>query len=202
MLKKLTSIFILITLYGCQGDFSHKTPIHPNPNMDNQKRYNPQAESTFFEDGRAMRIPPAGTVSRGNLKEDSYFHTGMINNFHGDKLPIPLTRELLERGKNRFNIYCSMCHGAAGFGDGIIVNRGIIPPPSFHDQRLLALPIGHFFHVMTYGIRTMPSYAVQIPPEDRWAIAAYIRALQLSQRGRLNQIPEDIRASKGWGGFR
>lgn len=195
---KTSFIISAAFLISCQGDFSHEPPIHPNPNMDNQKRYNPQSENLFFKDHRAMRIAPSGTISRGNLKEDTYFYTGMINNQHGDKLPMPLTRELLERGQSRFNIYCSVCHGAAGFGDSIMVTKGLIPPPSYHDPRLLGSPIGHFFHVMTNGIRTMPSYSAQIPAQDRWAIAAYIRALQWSQLGELEQIPEDIRALNGW----
>ncbi|HLB58960.1 MAG TPA: cytochrome c, partial [Bdellovibrionota bacterium] len=182
----------------CQGDISHKPPIRFNRNMENQRRYEPQTKNSFFEDQRAMRPLVPGTIPRGGLKENDHLYKGVVNGTYAATLPMPLTKPLLQRGQARYNIYCTPCHGGAGFGDGIIISRGFIPPPSLHDERLISQPVGYFFFVMGNGIRTMPSYRSQIPVEDRWAIAAYVRALQLSRRASISQVPGDVAASKGW----
>ncbi|MDQ6912834.1 MAG: cytochrome c [Verrucomicrobiota bacterium] len=149
--------------------------------MVDQQHLKPLAEENFFADGRGSRVPPPHTVARGQLHADEQFYTGKIGEKLAATLPMSVTRELLSRGQQRFDIYCAVCHGRSGDGNGMIVQRGFPQPPSLHEQRLLGAPVGHFFDVMTNGYGVMYSYASRVSPEDRWAIAAYIRALQLSQ---------------------
>ena len=149
--------------------------------MHVQPKILPLRPSDFYADGRGSRIPPEGTVARGQLREDTYLHTGMINGKPADMMPFPATREVLERGRERFNIYCSPCHSELGDGNGMIVQRGFRRPPSFYEPRLRQVPLGHFFDVMTNGFGAMPDYAAQVNTRDRWAIAAYVRALQSTQ---------------------
>ena len=160
--------------------------------MANQPRYEPLEESDFFANDMASRPLVPGTVARGELKEDIAFQTG--KNESGEfiaQVPLELSREMLERGQNRFNIYCTPCHSRTGDGDGMVVQRGFKRPPSFHIERLREAPSGHFFEVMTKGFASMPSYAVQLEPRDRWAIVAYIRVLQRSQHAKLEDVPQD-----------
>jgi mono/diheme cytochrome c family protein len=157
--------------------------------MQNQPRFKPLRQSDFFEDGRASRPLVAGTVARGDLREDTYFYTGMMGNKVGDVMPFPVTQEVLERGRQRYNIYCAPCHSETGDGNGMIVQRGYRRPPSYHTDRLRTAPLGHFFDVMTNGFGAMPDYAAQITPRDRWNIVAYIRALQLSQNAPASLVP-------------
>jgi mono/diheme cytochrome c family protein len=161
--------------------------------MAEQPRYDPLEPSAFFTDGRSARPPVEGTVPRGYLRLDEHLYGGTVASVPADRLPVPLTRQLLVRGQERYDIYCSPCHDRVGNGQGMIVRRGFSPPPSFHDERLRLAPIGHFFIVMTEGYGTMPDYAAQVPPHDRWAIAAYIRALQLSQHATLAELSEEER---------
>lgn len=186
----VTGLFIVSV--GCRYD------------MQDQPRYKAYKKSDFFADKRASRDLPEGTVARGNLREDKAFYTGkkenadpnvqvqtttnaqgntLVSSFPNDieKMPVPLTKELVERGQERYNVYCTVCHGPLGKGDGMVVRRGFPQPPTYHDDRLRNAPDGHFFDVMTVGWGKMNSYAQQISPADRWAIVAYIRALQLSQ---------------------
>jgi len=164
--------------------------------MFNQPKVKPLASSDFFEDGQGARLPVAGTVARGQLREDRLFQTGIDagGRFVSD-LPVPLTRTLLRRGRERFDIFCSPCHSRVGDGRGMIVQRGFKAPPSFHIDRLRRQPVGYLFDVMTNGFGQMSSYAAQVPPDDRWAVAAYIRALQLSQHAPLSEIPAADRAA-------
>ncbi len=159
--------------------------------MVDQPRLKPLAESRFFADGSGARVPPAHTVARGQLRDDDAFHTGLIDGHLVAELPVPLSAELLARGRERFNIYCAVCHGRTGEADGMIVQRGFPKPPTLHETRLREAPIGHFFDVMTNGFGVMYPYAARVTPQDRWAIAAYIRALQLSQHA----TPEDADAA-------
>jgi mono/diheme cytochrome c family protein len=159
----------MLGLAGCRQD------------MHNQPKFYPQRGTDFYADGRSVRPQVAGTVARGQEDAGSYFRTGMVNGAEGDGLPLPLTAELVERGQERFNIYCTACHSRVGNGKGMIVMRGFFPAGNLHTERLRTAPLGHFFNVITNGYGTMPEYSAQITPEDRWAIAAYIRALQLSQ---------------------
>jgi mono/diheme cytochrome c family protein len=150
---------------------------------------NPLAKSDFFPDQRSARLPVAGTVARGNLQADTYFYTGKIGDTPGDFMPFPVNQEVLARGRERFNIYCSPCHSRLGDGNGIIPQRGFRRPPSYHIERLRKAPLGYFFDVMTNGFGAMPDYSSQIQPRDRWAIVAYIRALQLSQDASKAEVP-------------
>lgn len=149
--------------------------------MHIQPYYRPLAKSDFFADGRSARNPVEGTVARGDLRDDTYLYTGKIGNELGDYMPFPVTPEVMARGQNRFNVYCTPCHGRVGDGNGFIPSRGLKHPPSYHIDRLRKVPLAYFFDVMTNGFGVMQDYSAQIPTRDRWAIAAYIRALQLSQ---------------------
>jgi mono/diheme cytochrome c family protein len=149
--------------------------------MHNQPRYKPLAATDFFGDGRSERPTIEDTVARGQLHTDEARYTGKINGKDIDYFPIAITRADVLRGQERFNIYCSPCHGRLGDGQGMIVRRGLRQPPSYHDPRLVNAPIGHFFDVMTNGYGAMYSYASRVPVDDRWRIASYIRALELSQ---------------------
>ncbi len=157
--------------------------------MHIQPYYRPLAKSDFFADNRSARLPVEGTVARGELKEDSYFYTGKTGGGVGNYMPFPVTEQVLERGRDRFNIYCTPCHGRVGDGNGFIPSRGFRKPPSYHIDRLRAAPIGYFFDVMTNGFGVMPDYSAQVAPRDRWCIAAYIKALQLSQNATASDIP-------------
>ena len=158
--------------------------------MHMQPRQNPLSRSDFFADQRSERPPVEGTVARGQLQADTYFYTGKIGDNPGDVMPFPVTREVLERGRERFNIFCAPCHSRLGDGNGMVPSRGFPrKPPSYHIPRLQKAPLGYFFDVMTNGFGIMPDYASQIPPQDRWDIVAYIRALQLSQNATMADVP-------------
>ena len=183
------SLLPLLLLAGCRQD------------MHDQPKYIPLRPSTFFADGRSARPIPEGTVARGHLNDDIAFYTGkgpdgkVVNEF-----PFPVTKEKILRGEQRFNIYCTPCHDRTGSGNGMVVRRGYRRPPTYHSDRLRQMPNGHFFDVITNGFGAMPDYAAQIPPDDRWAIVAYIRALQLSQQASINEVPAEARGQLGPGG--
>jgi mono/diheme cytochrome c family protein len=159
--------------------------------MGDQPRLKPLARSTFYPDGRASRPLVEDTVARGSLTRDELLETGKLNGAIADVFPFPVTAAILDRGQERFDIFCSVCHGRTGEGDGMVVQRGFKRPPSFHVDRLRQAPAGHFFDVMTNGFGAMYDYRGRISPEDRWAIVAYIRALQLSQRATLTDVPAE-----------
>jgi hypothetical protein len=161
--------------------------------MADQPRYDPLQKSDFFADQRSARPAVEGTVARGGLDADEHFYTGKIGGKPAAELPFALTREILARGRQRFDIFCSPCHDRLGNGQGMIVRRGYRAPPSYHIDRLREAPVGHFFEVATRGFGAMPDYAEQIPPEDRWAIAGYIRALQLSRRAPIAALTDEER---------
>jgi cytochrome c553 len=168
----------ITSLFGCRLD------------MHIQPKYLPYEPTSFFADGRSERQPVPGTVARGQLRLDELFYTGRENGVVANKFPFPITRADLDRGRERFNIYCTPCHDYTGSGRGMIVQRGFPQPPSYHIQRLRDAPVGHFFEVMTDGFGAMYSYAARVDPADRWRIAAYIRVLQLSQNATAQDIPE------------
>jgi len=170
-LRIVLGLVALTILVGCRND------------MHDQPRFKPLAQSDFYADLRSSRAPVEGTVARGDLREDSYFYTGKIGANPGDYMPaeVPVNEETLKRGRERFNIYCAPCHSRVGDGNGMLPQRGYRHPPSYHQDRLRKAPLGYFFDVITNGFGAMPDYASQIPPDDRWKIVAYIRALQLSQ---------------------
>jgi mono/diheme cytochrome c family protein len=162
--------------------------------MHDQPRFKPLARNAFFADQRSARPLPAGTVARGQLREDEALYTGKVDGAFVEELPVPLTPALLEKGRVRFESFCAPCHGRTGRGDGMVVQRGFKQPPSYHLERLRATPVGYFYDVITNGFGAMSDYAAQVPVEDRWAIAAYVRALQLSQNARLADVPAEKRA--------
>jgi len=176
------ALALLLALAGCRQD------------MHDQPKFIPLRPSNFFADGRSARPLPEGTVARGHLNEDARFFTGktpdgkLVTEF-----PMPVTRELVQRGQERFNIYCTPCHSRLGDGNGMVVQRGYRHPPSYHIDRLRQAPVGHFFDVITSGFGAMPDYASQIPPADRWAIVSYVRALQLSQYASINDVSAEAR---------
>lgn len=157
--------------------------------MGTQPAYDPYVPSDFFPDGMSARPLVAGTVARGTLREDAHLYTGKVNNQLVNSFPFPVTEQVLDRGEERFNIYCSMCHGMNGTGDGMIVRRGYRQPPSFHTVDLRARKAGHLFDVITNGFGAMPAYGTMIPVEDRWAIVAYVRVLQLSRTATVADVP-------------
>lgn len=193
-LKTILSLLIimLVGMSCLRGQPSEKTPIHLNPNMDDQNRYDPQERSKFFADGSAMRVPEEGTIARGELREDDAYYKGtdaageFINT-----IPVRVDRALMSRGQERYNIYCAPCHSLAGDGKGIVPKRGFLPPPSFHDEKVRAFSDGYIYSVISNGVRNMPAYKKQIPVNDRWAIVAYVRALQRTQNATANDVPED-----------
>lgn len=162
--------------------------------MHVQPKYKSFEPSSFFDDGRSERPAVPGTVARGQLHLDELLYTGKVNGVVANIFPFPITRKDLERGRERYNVFCTPCHDYAGTGQGMIVQRGFPPPPSYHIQRLHDAPVGHFFDVMTNGYGTMYSYADRIPVKDRWRIVAYIRALQLSQETKLADLPGEDRS--------
>jgi len=158
--------------------------------MHNQPKFIPQRGTDFFADGRSVRPQVEHTVARGQLREDQYFYTGLLNGKEQDALPFPATMQVLERGQERFNIYCTPCHSRVGNGAGMIVQRGYKPAGNYHDAKRLAQPLSHYFYVMSNGYGAMPDYSAQLTPADRWAVAAYIRALQLSQNAKASDVPQ------------
>jgi len=161
--------------------------------MHNQPKYVPYRSSEFFRDGLSERQPIAGTVARGELHENGYFYSGKVGTKEGDQFPFPITQAVMERGHERFDIYCSPCHSRVGDGNGMIVKRGYRQAANLHQSRYLNQPVGHYYDVISHGWGAMPEYASQIEPADRWAIAAYIRALQYAQAGSMADVPADQR---------
>jgi hypothetical protein len=158
--------------------------------MHIQPKYLPYEPTDFFADGRSERPPVPGTVARGQLRTDELLYTGKENGVVANEFPFPITRADLERGRERYNIYCTPCHDYTGTGNGMIVQRGFPHPPSYHIDRLRQAPVGHFFEVMTDGFGAMYSYAARVSPEDRWRIAAYIRVLQASRNANVQDVPD------------
>jgi mono/diheme cytochrome c family protein len=173
----------LLVAAGCRQD------------MHDQPKLKPYRSSQFFANGSGFQEFPAHTVARGTLQEDPLYSTGKLaDGSPATELPMPMTRALMLRGQERYNIFCSPCHGRLGDGRGMVVQRGYKQPTSYHDERLRQAPVGYFFDVMTNGFGVMSSYAPQVPVADRWAIAAYIRALQLSQHADAATLTAEQRA--------
>jgi mono/diheme cytochrome c family protein len=180
MMRTITAgsaLAAMLVLAGCRQD------------MHNQPKFIPQRGTTFFADGRSARPQVEDTVARSQGNVGDYFHTGLIEGKEGDGLPMQLTPAVLERGQERYNIYCTPCHSRVGNGNGMIVQRGYKPAGNFHTDRLRSAPLGHFFAVITNGYGAMPDYSAQLTPADRWAVAAYIRVLQLSQDAKPGDVP-------------
>lgn len=182
---KLLVVAAMVLLAGCRRD------------MQDQPRYEPLQKSNFFADGRSARPLVAGTIPYGELHEDEAFYEGTQGGTFLTAIPIPVTRDVLLRGEERYEIYCTPCHGSTGYGDGMIARRGFRAPPSLHSARSRALPAGYIFGVITNGYGAMPNYDIQIPVRDRWAIIAYVRALQFSRNATLADVPAEDRAQLG-----
>ncbi|MGM0577296.1 MAG: c-type cytochrome [Myxococcota bacterium] len=209
----LAASLAVVALLGCRGTTSAEPPVHLNPNMDWQQYVEAQERNNFFADERGMRPPVEGTVARASvepteddehLAADDHLYRGRDGEAeeglpHGrlvDDLPdqIELDEALVERGRERYNVFCAPCHSESGDGDGIVAERGLqVEPTSYHSDELRAMPLGYFFDVITHGVRTMEPYAAQIPVEDRWAIAVWVRALQVSHAVPEAQVPADQR---------
>lgn len=162
--------------------------------MQDQPKYKPLGESKFFPDGRMARPIPAGTIARDELNDTDSFHTGQGNGTFLDTIPVPVTAALLHRGRDRFDIFCSPCHGRLGDGNGMVAQRGVRAPANLHTDRLRSVPPGYIYQVIANGYGAMGDYADQIPTGDRWAIVAYVRALQLSRNATLTDISSNDRA--------
>jgi len=171
----------LLSVAGCRQD------------MHNQPKFIPLRESDFFADHRSERPLVEGTVARGDVEGDELLYTGKLNGQDSTFYPFPVTWDVMRRGQERFNIFCSPCHGRTANGDGMVVRRGFRAPPSLHVDRLREAPAGHFFDVITNGFGAMPDYKDQVPVRDRWAIIAYIRALQASTAGNVADVPPERR---------
>jgi hypothetical protein len=172
----------ILALTGCRQD------------MHDQPRYKPLAATAFFGDGRSARPEVEGTVARGRLRLDQARYTGKMDDEEVNYFPFEIARADLERGQQRYDIYCSPCHSRIGDGNGMVVRRGFRQAASYHTEKLIKAPVGHFFDVITNGFGAMPSYASRVEPDDRWRIAAYIRALQLSQDAPLSAVPADMQS--------
>jgi cytochrome c553 len=166
--------------------------------MHDQPKYIPLRPSEFFLDGRSARPLVEGTIARGHLNDDTAYYTGKgADGKPVAEFPFPVTKEVLLRGQQRYNVYCTPCHDRTGNGNGMIVRRGYRRPPTYNSDRLREQPNGYFYDVITNGFGAMPDYAAQIQPQDRWAIVAYIRALQLSQQASINDVPAEARGQIG-----
>ena len=172
---------VLLFVSGCRQD------------MHNQPKYVPYRSSEFFQDGLSERQQVVNTVARGELHEDAYLYSGKVGAKEGDRFPFPITQAVMERGRERYDIYCSPCHSRVGDGNGMIVKRGYRQAANFHDQKYATQTVGHYYDVISHGSGAMPDYAAQIEPADRWAVAAYIRALQYAQNGTMADVPADQR---------
>ena len=176
-------LFVAAVLCGCRQD------------MHDQPKYIPLRPSDFFTDGRSARPLVEGTVARGHLNDDAAFYTGKgLDNKPLNTFPFPITKDVILRGQQRYNIYCTPCHDRTGSGNGMVVRRGYRRPPTYHSDRLRQIPNGYVYDVITNGFGAMSDYASQIEARDRWAIVAYIRALQLSQQASINDVPAEARA--------
>ena len=192
-LKFLLTVLIGIFVGCSQERPSKNPPIHLNPNMDDQPKYEAMEESKFFKDKSSMRMPVPGTIARGRLNENSeYFLGKKADGTFVEKMPVSISLPLLRRGQKRYEIYCTPCHGGTGAGQGIVIKKGFLAPQSYHIDRLRNIEDGYIYDVISNGIRNMPSYGYQVPVADRWAIVAYVRALQRSQNATINDIPEDV----------
>lgn len=195
-----------LALAGCEGETFTQPPIHLQQNMDFQKKFEAQEENPFYENRRAMRQAPEHTIAQGHLKTDEHLYEGKIEGEWTTALPprdehgatIEVSEAWLERGQDRFGIYCSPCHGFTGVGNGLVIQRGMVKPTSLYDERLQGMGVGYFFHVVTNGKNNMMPYKAQIPVRDRWAIASYVRVLQRSRAASLDQIPEAEAKARGW----
>lgn len=191
----LSALFAAAALAGCRGQPSKDPPIHLFGDMDWQEKYQPQEMNPFFQDKRAMRPLVEGTVAQGQLLEDDTFYRGKVGNNYVAVAPGETNEGRLRRGQERFNIYCSPCHDRTGSGKGMVVQRGFPPPVDLASDRVIGMPDGEIFNVISHGVRNMPSYGAQIPESDRWAIVTWVRVIQRSQHATIDDVPAEFRGN-------
>lgn len=194
-MKRWCLSLLVLLAAGCRGQASSDPPVHLFGDMDWQPKFQAEEENPFFEDRRAMRPLVPGTVPVGSLDESESFRTGKDGETFLAVAPVKVDEAVLRRGQDRFNIYCAPCHDQSGSGQGMVVKRGYPPPIDLSSERARGLPDGEIFDVITNGVRNMPSYRKQIPPQDRWAIVTWVRVLQRSQHGSLDDVPADQRGN-------
>lgn len=198
--SRLMFIVLALVLSSCRGETSTKPPVHPNLNMDYSVSFKPQEKNAFYDDGRSMRLPVEGTVAKGQTRLDTAYYEGKTSTgAYITTIPVEVTREMVLRGQDRYEVFCTPCHGGTGAGDGLVISRGYVPPQTYHQDRLRDVEDGYIYEVIANGIRNMPAYRRQIPTDDRWAIVAYVRALQRSQFANRTEVArmisdEDLRA--------
>ena len=191
LLLVVVSVVGVVSAVACRQD------------MHDQPKYRPLQPSSFFEDGTSARLPVPGTVARGHLRDDPVLYTGVSGRteagapVYADLFPFPISRQDLDRGQQRYDVFCSVCHDRLGTGNGMVVRRGFPRAATLHDERLRDAPVGYLFDVISNGFGAMPQYSAQIPPQDRWKIVAYVRALQLSQNATVDDVPPDDRDELG-----
>jgi hypothetical protein len=193
-LSILFIVTFVVAVAGFRGCTFTKPPIQIIPDMDQQPRGNPQGESHFFPDGREARMPVPGVTPRGSMTDDEYFDTGRMNDRWGNGIPMELDMEHMLRGQERYEIYCSVCHGSVGAGNGIVTHYGVVGVASFQSKRLQEMPDGQLYDVITNGKGLMQPYASKLLPQDRWAVVAYVRALQRSQNAATSDVPASQQA--------
>lgn len=184
-------VLAVMLVAGKRGDISRNPPMELFPDMDRQAKLRPQTVDSFFTDGLSSRLPVPGTVARGTHYENSPFNTGKIPGTTNwvELLPTPVTETLLARGQDRYTINCSVCHGALGDGKGITSKYGMLTTANLHDLRLVKMSDGEIFNTITHGKNLMGAYASQLSIEDRWAVIAYVRALQRSRLAQIDDVP-------------
>ena len=188
----LVATVVIFIIAGRRGDKTARTPIEIFPDMDRQPKFRPQSESAFFADGRADRMPVVGTVPMEQPVDDTYYATGKMQDHWGDGFPIKVTEQVLDRGQERYQINCAICHGGTGQGNGIVSQFGLTGVANLQSERIRTMEDGQIFNTITHGKGLMGAYT-QIKVEDRWAIIAYLRALQLSQSISWNELPAEMR---------
>lgn len=193
----MLAVVAVVSIMGFRGRTFTDPPLEIFPDMDRQSKYKPQAASAFFADRRTDRQPVTGTVARGKLKDDPFFHFGKQGEGWARGFPMPVTQDLIARGQEQYAIYCSVCHGGTGDGQGVTKQRGMIVTPSYHDDRLRNMPEGEIFNTLTNGIRLMGSYKDKLSEEDRWAVIAYMRVLQRAHNATVEDVPQANRKDLG-----
>ncbi|MDA9764623.1 MAG: cytochrome c [Opitutales bacterium] len=191
------AVISIVSILGFRGTTFTEPPLEVFPDMDDQSKYKPQGASAFFADGRTDRMPVTGTIARGNLKDDEFFHFGKDGDAWANGFPMPVTSELIELGAGKYQIYCTPCHGGVGDGNGVTKFRGMVITPTYHDDRLRDMPEGEIFNTVTNGIRLMGAYADKLSAEERWAVIAYMRVLQRSQNASVEDVPQASRKDLG-----
>ena len=192
--------FVLISafsLLGLRGKFSRKPPLEVFPDMDRQAKFLPQAANEFYVDGRADRPAVPGTIARGNYYENDFFATGRVNGEFAPGFPVPVTNEMMELGQEKYQIFCAVCHSQTGDGNGITKIYGMVATPSYHSDMYRDKTEGEIFNTITYGKNTMQGYGSKLTPEERWAVIAYLRALQRAQNATIDDVPTEHRKDLG-----